>query len=55
MYRWEEVNEFCMSCHPKNKIDLEQHQPFFAGTAKEKYCTNCHGKHRLAKPRTKWE
>jgi len=55
MYQRAEVNEFCMSCHPKDKINLEQHQPLFAGTAQEKYCTDCHGKHRLAKRRCKWK
>ena len=55
MYRLEELNEFCMSCHPKDKIDLEQHQPLFAGTGEEKYCTDCHGEHRLARRKCKWK
>jgi hypothetical protein len=55
MYRPPEVNEFCMSCHPKDKIDAEQHKTFFAGTAEEKYCTDCHGKHRLASRKCKWK
>lgn len=55
MYRRAEVNEFCMSCHPRDKIDTEEHQPLFAGTGEEEYCTDCHGKHRLAKRRTKWK
>jgi hypothetical protein len=55
IYRLDEVNPLCMSCHSKEDIDLEQHQPLFAGTAKEKYCTDCHGKHRLPKRKTKWK
>ena len=55
MYPPEKVNSFCMSCHTKGKIDVEQHKPLFAGTAKEKYCTDCHGDHRLAHRRCKWK
>jgi aminoglycoside phosphotransferase family enzyme len=55
MYRREEVNKFRKRCHPKNKNDLEQHQPLFTRTAKENYSTDCHGKHRLAKRRTEWK
>lgn len=55
MYRRDEVNEFCMSCHSRDKIDTEDHQPLFAGTAKEEYCTDCHGNHRLAKRRAEWK
>jgi hypothetical protein len=55
MYPPDKVNSFCMSCHTKGKIDVEQHKPLFAGTAKEKYCTDCHGDHRLAHRRCKWK
>ncbi len=55
MYRRAEVNEFCMNCHPKDKLDAEQHKALFAGTAKEKYCTDCHGEHRLASRKCKWK
>jgi hypothetical protein len=55
MYRRTEVNPFCMSCHPKDDIDTEQHQSLFAGVPTEKYCTDCHGKHRLPKRRTRWK
>jgi hypothetical protein len=55
MYRRDEVNPFCMSCHPKENIETDEHKPFFAGTTAEKDCADCHGKHRLAKRRAKWK
>jgi hypothetical protein len=54
MYPPEKVNPFCMGCHTKDKIDVEQHKPLFAGTAEKKYCTDCHGAHRLAHRKCKW-
>ncbi len=55
MYTLEKVNPACMKCHPKGQIDLEQHEPLFAGTGKEKYCTDCHGNHRLENRKCKWK
>lgn len=55
MYRRPEINPFCMGCHPKNKIDTEQHKPLFADTVEQKTCTDCHGDHRLAKRECKWK
>ena len=55
MYPLSKINPFCMGCHPRDKIDTEQHKPLFAGTLKEKYCTNCHGSHRLANRKCKWK
>jgi len=55
MYPLAKINPFCMSCHPKEKIDAEQHKPLFAGAAEKKYCTDCHGDHRLARRRCKWK
>lgn len=55
MYSPEAINPFCMSCHPRDKIAIAQHEPLFAGAGKEKYCTDCHGKHRLAQRRCKWK
>lgn len=49
----ERINESCISFDPTDRIDLEQDKPLFAGIAKQKCRTDCHGKHRLAKPRTK--
>ncbi len=55
MYPRAKINPFCMSCHTKDKIDTEQHKPLFAGTIKEKYCTDCHGDHRLTNRKCKWK
>ena len=55
MYPRPKINPFCMGCHPKDKIDAEQHKPFFAGAAEEKYCTDCHGTHRLAERKCQWK
>jgi len=55
MYRLEQVNEFCMGCHSKDTIDTLQHKALFAGTGDQKYCTDCHGQHRLAHRRCKWK
>jgi hypothetical protein len=55
MYPPDKVNPFCLGCHTKGNIDVEQHKPLFVGTAKEKYCTDCHGDHRLAHRRCKWK
>jgi hypothetical protein len=49
------INPFCMGCHTKDKIDTEQHKPFFADSIKEKYCTDCHGDHRLTNRKCKWK
>ena len=48
------INPFCMSCHPKDKIDTEQHKPLFANIDKM-VCTDCHGDHRLAVRKCKWK
>jgi hypothetical protein len=55
MYPRPKINPFCMGCHPKDKIDTEQHKPLFADTAGEKVCTDCHGKHRLEVRKCKWK
>lgn len=55
MYPRPKINPFCMGCHPKDKINTEQHKPLFAGTGEQKYCTDCHGKHRLENRKCKWK
>ena len=55
MYPRAKINPFCMGCHPKEKIDTEQHKPLFADSIKEKYCTDCHGDHRLTERKCKWK
>jgi hypothetical protein len=55
MYPRPKINPFCMGCHPKDKIDTVQHKPLFADTAEKKYCTDCHGSHRLTSRKCKWK
>jgi len=44
MYPPEKINDFCKSCHPKAKL----------GEGK-KFCTDCHGEHRLSYRTRKWD
>jgi hypothetical protein len=55
MYTRAKINPFCMGCHPKDKIDTEQHKPLFSGAGEKKYCTDCHGNHRLEVRKCKWK
>lgn len=55
MYPRAKINPFCMGCHPAGKIDAEQHKSLFTGTGEKKYCTDCHGNHRLAHRKCKWK
>ena len=64
MYPLAKINSFCMGCHPRDKIDIEQHKSLFAPTVllrkneaagEEKHCTDCHGNHRLAHRKCKWK
>jgi hypothetical protein len=56
MYLPEAINPFCMGCHTNDKIDEKQHKDVLAGKdPQHKYCTDCHGEHRLANRRCKWK
>ena len=56
MYLPEKINPFCMGCHTKDKIDTKEHKDVLAGKDPEhKYCTDCHGEHRLVRRRCKWK
>jgi hypothetical protein len=58
MYTKEKINPFCLDCHPREKIEKiekTQHRALFAGTSTEKYCTDCHGDHRLTDRKCKWK
>jgi len=44
MYPAERINSSCKACHPTAKL----------GRGK-KYCTDCHGDHRLAQRKCKWK
>ncbi len=54
MFPMAKINSFCMGCHPRDKIS-SLHNSFFAGTTKEKYCTDCHREHRLVYRTRKWD
>jgi hypothetical protein len=55
MYPQPKINPACLTCHPKVKIDIEPHRALLTGAAKEQYCTDCHGTHRLARRKCKWK
>lgn len=55
MFAPEAINPFCMTCHPKDKIDLPRHKGLFAEGDDRKVCTDCHGKHRLHTRKCKWK
>jgi hypothetical protein len=54
MYPVAKINSFCMGCHHRDRIS-SLHGSFFAGDTKEKYCTDCHGEHRLNYRTRKWD
>ena len=55
LFTRDKVNPFCLGCHSKEEISIVRHAAFLAGTAAEKYCTDCHGQHRLANRKCKWK
>ncbi len=55
IYTLDQVNPFCMECHPGNNLYEEPHEAVLSGAATEKYCTDCHGEHRLHIRRLKWK
>ena len=55
MFPRPKINPFCMGCHPKGKIDTEQHKPLFTVGAEPMVCTDCHGDHRLTNRKCKWK
>jgi hypothetical protein len=54
MFPKPKIVPFCMGCHPKDKIDTDQHKPLFENIEKM-VCTDCHGEHRLPIRRCKWK
>jgi hypothetical protein len=56
MYPAGKIKAFCMTCHPKDKIDIKPHEPLFTATGpSKKVCTDCHGQHRLAHRTRRWD
>jgi len=44
MYPPEKINSFCKGCHPQAKL-----------SGGKKYCTDCHGEHRLSYRTRRWD
>jgi hypothetical protein len=56
MYPAAKVNPSCVTCHPKESIDTEPHEPLLSGNPGEnKYCTDCHGQHRVGYRTRRWD
>jgi hypothetical protein len=63
MYTRQMINPFCLTCHPKDKpagawagkLPQESHKTLFADSGDKKYCTDCHGDHRLKDRKCKWK
>lgn len=55
MFPKAKLNAACLKCHDKGKLS-EIHKPVLAGTEpKNRYCTDCHGEHRLAHRTRNWD
>jgi hypothetical protein len=56
MYLPEAINPLCMGCHPEDKLNAVPHKDVLAGEMPDtKYCTDCHGDHRLVRRKCKWK
>jgi len=55
MYTRQMINPFCLTCHPKDKLSQEPHKTLLANSGDKKYCTDCHGDHRLKDRKCKWK
>ena len=52
MYGKDKINAFCFLCHTEMSVI---HRKILAGTFDRKYCTECHGDHRLARRTRVWD
>ena len=59
MYPKDRINASCttVECHSETLLKEKRgHRPFYAGVESDrKYCTNCHGKHRVPKRTRTWD
>ncbi len=58
MYKKSEINESCLAvCHSKEELEeFKTHRKLFAGKdPKNKYCTDCHGKHSIPERHRVWD
>lgn len=52
LYPRDKVNAACGKCHGKFS---SEHAGVVAGSPEKKYCTDCHGQHRLAVRTQRWD
>jgi hypothetical protein len=55
MYPLQGINSSCIFCHSRESIDNQVHEAILSGQATEKYCTECHGEHRLSYRTRRWD
>ena len=55
IYTKDQVNPFCLDCHPGEQLPKKEHKILFANPSPKKYCTDCHGEHLLEERNTKWK
>jgi hypothetical protein len=53
-YARDEANAMCYDCHAAKKLRRGTHKSIVAGTFDRKYCTECHGDHRMARRTRHW-
>jgi hypothetical protein len=54
-YARDEANATCFACHPAKKLRRGTHKSIVAGLFDRKYCTECHGDHRMARRTRSWD
>lgn len=57
MYPHPKINPSCMTCHPKEKLGgQEMHcMVLDPNPPMKRYCTDCHGTHRLSERKVRWD
>ncbi len=57
MFPKDKTNGSCAECHKDEEMKKHKnHKRFYAGTAKEKYCNDCHGKsHHMSVRTRRWD
>lgn len=55
MYPPEKIAALCLTCHPTDKSGNPRKPASAASATKPKYCTDCHGSHRLSYRVQHWD
>jgi len=55
MYPPEKIAAFCITCHPTDKSGKPRKPASAESATKPRYCTDCHGKHRLSYRTRHWD